>query len=154
HANATSPKLSSKWYEFDIGWLYIRLLSFVGLAKPRSLPAALTYNPSKQDIDADTVAAVLRGKYELLARLSKLAESAQASLEKARVQQGRLQCDLVKRATDLRNEFESIWAQRSLSVEQAVSALAAWCQRAEASGIAAFQEFSQRSIRRLTVQPV
>ncbi|MGA1665118.1 MAG: DesA family fatty acid desaturase, partial [Burkholderiaceae bacterium] len=24
HANATSPKLSSKWYEFDIGWLYIR----------------------------------------------------------------------------------------------------------------------------------
>jgi stearoyl-CoA desaturase (delta-9 desaturase) len=89
----------------------------------------------------------------LLARLSKLAESAQVSLEKARIQQGRLQCDLVKRASELRNEFESIWAQRSLSVEQAISALAAWCQRAEASGIAAFQEFSQRSIRRLTVQP-
>ena len=26
HAYPTSAKLSSKWYEFDIGWLYIRLL--------------------------------------------------------------------------------------------------------------------------------
>jgi stearoyl-CoA desaturase (delta-9 desaturase) len=154
HAHATSPKLSSKWYEFDVGWLYIKLLSYVGLAKPRAVPAGLSFNPAKQDIDEDTVAAVLRGKYEILAKLSKLAESAQVSLEKARVQQGRLQCDLVKRASELRQEFEGIWAQRSLSVEQAVSALAAWCQRAEASGIAAFQEFSQRSIRRLTVQPL
>mgnify|MGYP007000114724 len=25
HSNATSPKLSSKWYEFDIGWFYIKI---------------------------------------------------------------------------------------------------------------------------------
>lgn len=33
HAYQTSPKLSLKWWEFDIGWLYILLLSYLGLAK-------------------------------------------------------------------------------------------------------------------------
>jgi len=33
HTFATSAKLSSKWYEFDIGWMYLKLLSFFGLAK-------------------------------------------------------------------------------------------------------------------------
>jgi stearoyl-CoA desaturase (delta-9 desaturase) len=36
HADPASPKLSSKWYEFDIGWLYIKLLSYCGLAKVRT----------------------------------------------------------------------------------------------------------------------
>ena len=38
HSHATSPKLSSKWYEFDIGWLYIKLFEFFGLAEIRSVP--------------------------------------------------------------------------------------------------------------------
>ncbi|MBN9115828.1 MAG: fatty acid desaturase, partial [Pandoraea sp.] len=33
HTYATSAKLSNKWYEFDIGWLYICVLSALGLAK-------------------------------------------------------------------------------------------------------------------------
>ena len=32
HMYATSAKLSDKWYEFDIGWMYIRILQMVGLA--------------------------------------------------------------------------------------------------------------------------
>ena len=37
HLNPGSAKLSMHWWEFDIGWLYIRLLSYCGLAKVRSL---------------------------------------------------------------------------------------------------------------------
>lgn len=33
HANPASPKLSSKLWEFDIGWLYIKLLQSLNLAK-------------------------------------------------------------------------------------------------------------------------
>lgn len=33
HADPASPKLSLKWYEFDIGWMYIKMLETVGLAK-------------------------------------------------------------------------------------------------------------------------
>ena len=35
HLNPASPKLSLKWWEFDIGWMYITLLKTVGLANLR-----------------------------------------------------------------------------------------------------------------------
>ena len=36
HANGTSARLSKKWWEVDIGWVYIRILSVLGLAKIRT----------------------------------------------------------------------------------------------------------------------
>jgi stearoyl-CoA desaturase (delta-9 desaturase) len=35
HLNPASPKLSLKWWEFDIGWMYITILKSLGLAKLR-----------------------------------------------------------------------------------------------------------------------
>jgi len=35
HLNPASPKLSLKWWEFDLGWMYIAILKSVGLAKLR-----------------------------------------------------------------------------------------------------------------------
>ena len=37
HAYGTSARLSNKWYEFDIGWLYIKLMTYVGLATIRKV---------------------------------------------------------------------------------------------------------------------
>lgn len=150
HAHATSPKLSSRWYEFDIGWMYICIFSALGLAKTRALPPSLRVSPNKQVVDAETVRAVMSSKYELLARLQKLSSQAHRRLEQARLDQGRLQCELVRKALDLRHDFEAIWTQRGLSLEQAVAALQEWCQQAEASGIAAYRDFSHR-LKTLTV---
>lgn len=36
HANGSSPKFSQRWFEFDIGWFYIRVLEIIKLAKARS----------------------------------------------------------------------------------------------------------------------
>ena len=36
HADISNPKFSQKWWEFDIGWFYIRTLSMLGLAKVRT----------------------------------------------------------------------------------------------------------------------
>ena len=33
HADIANPKFSQKWWEFDIGWMYIKGLEFAGLAK-------------------------------------------------------------------------------------------------------------------------
>jgi stearoyl-CoA desaturase (delta-9 desaturase) len=38
HTYGNSAKLSVHWWEFDIGWMYIKLLSYCGLAKPKRLP--------------------------------------------------------------------------------------------------------------------
>ena len=47
HAYATSAKLSSKWYEFDIGWLYIRILEMLGLAQVRKVAPRLHIDSGK-----------------------------------------------------------------------------------------------------------
>jgi stearoyl-CoA desaturase (delta-9 desaturase) len=36
HMDPASPKLSRRWFEFDIGWMYITILKTVGLAKLRT----------------------------------------------------------------------------------------------------------------------
>lgn len=36
HINPASPKLSRRWFEFDIGWMWFKLFSYVGLAKLRT----------------------------------------------------------------------------------------------------------------------
>ena len=36
HLDPASPKFSQRWFEFDIGWMYIRILSMLGLAKVRT----------------------------------------------------------------------------------------------------------------------
>ena len=36
HGDGTSAKFSKKWYEFDIGWFYIRVLEKLNLAKLRA----------------------------------------------------------------------------------------------------------------------
>jgi stearoyl-CoA desaturase (delta-9 desaturase) len=36
HADGANPKFSSKWWEFDIGWMYICILKAIGLARIRT----------------------------------------------------------------------------------------------------------------------
>lgn len=48
HAYGTSAKFSSKWYEFDIGWLYIKLMTYLGLAKVRKVAPKLKLEKSTQ----------------------------------------------------------------------------------------------------------
>ncbi|MDR4517987.1 MAG: fatty acid desaturase [Nitrosomonas sp.] len=71
HAYATSARLSNKWYEFDIGWLYIRLLEMMGLAKVKKVAPKLRLNKDKTQCDVDTLHAVISHRYEVLAKYSK-----------------------------------------------------------------------------------
>jgi len=64
HAYGTSAKLSSKWYEFDLGWTYIRLLEIAGLAKVRKVAPKLRVAPSaKAAPDFATLQAVIANRY-------------------------------------------------------------------------------------------
>ena len=35
HADPASAKFKARWFEFDVGWAYVRLLSLIGLARIR-----------------------------------------------------------------------------------------------------------------------
>jgi len=72
HAYASSAKLSSKWYEFDIGWMYIRMMEMVGLARVKKVAATVRLDASKMVADIDTLDAVIAHRYDVLWRYGKL----------------------------------------------------------------------------------
>jgi stearoyl-CoA desaturase (delta-9 desaturase) len=71
HAFASSAKLSSKWYELDIGWLYIRVLETFGLATVKKLAPQPRFAPPKPAADFDTLHAIIANRYDVLSRYAK-----------------------------------------------------------------------------------
>jgi len=71
HAYATSAKLSAKWYEFDIGWMYIRILEALGLATVKKVAPTPRFEPAKTMCDYETLHAVIANRYDVLASYTK-----------------------------------------------------------------------------------
>ncbi|MQA40109.1 DesA family fatty acid desaturase [Rugamonas aquatica] len=71
HTFATSAKLSSKWYEFDIGWGYIRALEMVGLAKVKKRAPEPKFAKGKVEADFDTLQSVIANRYDVMAKYAK-----------------------------------------------------------------------------------
>jgi len=68
HTYPTSAKLSVKPYEFDIGWLYIRILETLGLATVRKTPPRLALGAVRPVADSQTLEALIANRYEVMAR--------------------------------------------------------------------------------------
>jgi stearoyl-CoA desaturase (delta-9 desaturase) len=96
HADPRSAKFKARWWEFDIGWMYIRLLSALRLAKvvyARSLGVrefAARYYAEK----------VSRPMQERLDRATERFESAKESFERAKVD-AKIRISRVKEETRL-----------------------------------------------------
>jgi stearoyl-CoA desaturase (delta-9 desaturase) len=71
HAFAASAKLSSKWYEFDIGWLYIRMLQALGLATVKKVAPRPRFAAAKPVVDVEVLHAVIANRYDVLSRYAK-----------------------------------------------------------------------------------
>ncbi len=73
HTFATSAKLSSKWYEFDLGWTWIKLFSYLGLAKiKKTIPVLSTTKTPKAMPDDQTLDAIVSNRYNLIVRYIKI----------------------------------------------------------------------------------
>jgi stearoyl-CoA desaturase (delta-9 desaturase) len=71
HTFATSAKLSSKWYEFDIGWMYIRTMEIMGLAKVKKTIPKPRLAKDKVEADFDTLQSVIANRYDVMAKYAK-----------------------------------------------------------------------------------
>jgi len=71
HAYPTSAKLSNKWYEIDIGWLYIRIFQALALAKVKHVAPRPHFAQPKPLADLQTLQAVIANRYEVLAQYTK-----------------------------------------------------------------------------------
>jgi stearoyl-CoA desaturase (delta-9 desaturase) len=95
HTFGTSAKLSSKWYEFDIGWMYIRILETCGMATVKKVAPEPKFDSRKSAVDLETLQAVVANRYEVMAKYTKTLRKAWAvevaSLrEKAQIEANRL----------------------------------------------------------------
>ncbi len=168
HAYGTSAKLSSKWYEFDIGWLYIRMMETIGLSKVRKVAPVVRWQPAKPMVDLSVLQSVITHRYDVMTRYAKLMNK-QAKLqlpkgmnvvklrewlhlepaalkqeEKVEVEKILSKNDVLAKLYQMRLELVEVWGRSTLPKEQLVGKLQDWCQRAEASGIEALREFSLR----------
>ncbi len=66
HTYPTSARLSSRWFEFDLGWTYIRILAALGLAKVLRVAPVPKVAAPRAGIDGETVQAVIANRYDLL----------------------------------------------------------------------------------------
>ena len=71
HAYASSARLSNKWYEFDIGWFYIRVLEMFNLAEVKKLAPQIKMEAGKSKCDLQTLQAVITHRYDVLARFTR-----------------------------------------------------------------------------------
>ena len=71
HTYPNSAKLSVKPWEFDIGWMWIQLFSFFGLAKARNVAPKPQKDPNKQELDVDTIKAIIHNRFHVLSQYHK-----------------------------------------------------------------------------------
>jgi stearoyl-CoA desaturase (delta-9 desaturase) len=149
------------------------MLSALGLAEARRTAGNVKLDPSKLEIDAQTLQAVIQHRYEVLAKYAKtLKSTTQAELAKIhfsdtamarrmrswmQTDSERLQADeraavdraiasspVLKKTYTMRQELSALWQRSTLSTEQLVKQLDDWCRRAEESEIEPLMQFSRR----------
>jgi stearoyl-CoA desaturase (delta-9 desaturase) len=157
HTYPTSAKLSVKPYEFDIGWMYISILSALGLARVKKTPPRAAYGDVRPVADEKTLEALIANRYEVMAQyargLRKLVAQEAAKLGDARVlrdtsrwmhrdtekvpaeaqarlAQARQASPALDKMVHMREELRQIWLNTSHSREQlaAVIGIQAICR--------------------------
>jgi stearoyl-CoA desaturase (delta-9 desaturase) len=179
HAFPTSAKFSMRWWEFDIGWMYIVILRALGLCKVRRVAPQPKVTACRQ-VDLQTLQAVLVNRMHVLRdytsdvtlpvfKKERLADKGNELLNKARkllikrpekLDEGSLSHlvnvletnQTLKTVHELREQLVQIWEQANVSNERLVAQLKDWCTEAESSGIRALEEFSER-LRGYVLQP-
>ncbi len=179
HTFASSAKLSYHWWEFDIGWMYIRLLQAVGLARVNKVARKPRLNPGKQQLDLDAMAALASHRMPVMTRFNRkvmlpvgrqlldsgsgLARRARQRIMKLLRRDESLLADgerrelnavlqensLLRELYSFREGLQALW--RNNINNEGLQKLQAWCRQAESSGIETLAQFA-RSLRSYTLK--
>jgi stearoyl-CoA desaturase (Delta-9 desaturase) len=114
HAYGASAKFSNRWYEFDIGWMYISIMSALGLATVRKVAPALKLRDRAHG-DGEThhtLEAIITHRYRVMQDYAKVVkQTAKAEFEslKARAERGEIHLpDLRQTLKDFRADAATL----------------------------------------------
>ena len=173
HAFPTSAKFSVRRWEFDIGWLYIRLLQCLGLAKVKKVAPRPVLQPDPpRQADLENLRAIIVNRMHVLRdytkqvtlpvfKKEKAIAAGNAAFHKAKkllVRQPMLLDETAKirlrellsdnaaleTVHEFREKLRDLWSGANVSNEKLLAQLKEWCAEAEASGIKVLEEFAAR----------
>ena len=182
HAFPTSAKFSVRRWEFDIGWMYIRIFRALGLATvKRVAPRPLLVDEPAAQVDLNNLRAVMINRMHVLRDYTKrvtlpvlkteramaAGNSALRRAKKLLIRQPKL---LDEHATarlkevlsnnlalqtvhDFRERLRGLWSGATVSNERLIAQFEEWCVEAEASGIRVLEDFALR-LRSYQLMPV
>lgn len=181
HTYPNSAKLSSKWWEFDIGWMYICILDALRLARIKKVPPVPMIGAPKPGVDADTLAAIVINRFHIMSRycrgviypvlkeeLHKADVSYRQMIKRSRKllvrEESLLNAEARSKLESVLNlsqrlrtvyrfkqQLQDIGKRSSVTQEVLLKQLQDWCKQAEETGIRALQEFAQ-NLRGYTLQ--
>ena len=173
HGHASSARLSHKWYELDLGWMYIQALQFFGLARVKKVAPRSQLLKDKTSIDLETVRAVVRNRFHIMklyakqviwptVREERRGQSSQIqgllrrarrlmsreditldSVGEATIRQARQHSSNLNTVFEFKQRLKLLWQQSATNHARRLDALQVWCLEAEKSGISYLQEFAQ-----------
>ena len=174
HTYPNSAKLSVRKWEFDMGWLWIKLFSFCGLAKVQRVAPIAHRVAGKRSLDMDTAMAILNNRFQIMAQYRKLVIAPLVKQELAKVdtsmrhqfhrakrllarepsllqdnQQQRIdamlaQSQALKVIYEKRLALQHIWVKTSANGHDMLEAIKQWVHEAEASGIQSLRDFAEQ----------
>ena len=174
HTYPNSAKLSVKPWEFDLGWAWIQLFSFFGLAKVQRVAPIAHRVSGKRSLDMDTAMAILNNRFQIMAQYRKLVivplvqqelAKADASVRhlfrrakgllsrepsllndqhQARIQAMLEQSQALKVIYEKRLALQQIWIKTSSNGHEMLEAIKLWVHEAEASGIQSLRDFAEQ----------
>jgi stearoyl-CoA desaturase (delta-9 desaturase) len=182
HAYAQSAKLSNKPWEIDIGWLYIKILALLGLARVRRVVPKVRIARNKQVVDLATLQAVVRDRYHILTlygrkvirpvvraercggrgderaffrRVCKLMTREDLKLDTralATLNDALQNSQTLETVYRFKVQLKAVWRHSPRDGTKRMERLKTWCTEAERSGIKALQDFAEL-LRGYTLQP-
>jgi len=182
HAFASSARFSNRWYEFDLGWYYIRLMEMLGLARVKKVAPEPIIDSNKQGVDLDTLRAVFTNRLYVMSDYASdvvkkvyREETVKASQAKRKLMRkyrrllirhevlldhnakkhlAELLHDSasLKLVYEFRQRLQALWQEKAADQENLLRGLQEWCRQAEETGIEALQEFAYK-LKSYTVTP-
>ena len=173
HAYPTAAKFSCKPWEFDIGWLYIKIFSIIGLVKVKRLAPKTIIEETSRELDTETAYALLRSKIMVITNYTKKVikpilkrETAVASNElKKLIKRSKTsfvrQPDRISNQSitdlqkifddnnslsvvyDLKNKLYSILNSKYSKLDKFKDTINEWCLEAKSKGIDDLNDFSE-----------
>jgi len=179
HAFPSSAKFSIHRWEFDIGWLYIRIFQALRLAKVIRVAPEPARDAARKHVDLDTVRAVIVNRMHVLRdytrtvtlpvfrdqvreaggnlsrRVKKLLVREPVLLDmtaQSKLKEVLANNQALQTVHEFRERLRVLWNGTHMSNENLLQHLKDWIAQAEASGIKGLQEFAA-SLRGYALQP-